>query len=130
MGVNMDIEMGLTHQRFVIRESRRSETSAQVDLLVDSGAIYSCIPSTILRNLSIEPNRDITLTLADGRRISRDVGDAFFEFRGICAPSPVMFGLEDDLPVLGVVTLETLELVLDPLTRRLHPMRMIMSSYR
>jgi len=65
--------------------------------------------------------------LADGTTISREVGDACFEFQGQRGPAHVIFGEEGDEPLLGATTLESLGLVLDPFKRRLIPMRMVLA---
>jgi predicted aspartyl protease len=65
--------------------------------------------------------------LADGTTVSRAVGDAYFEFQGQRGPAPVIFGEEDDEPLLGATTLESLGLVLDSFKRRLIPMRMVLA---
>ncbi len=66
--------------------------------------------------------------LADGRTISRQVGDAYFEFRGEGGAAPVILGERGDEPLLGATTLESLGLVLDPFKRRLIRMRMILAG--
>ena len=119
--------MGLTNQRFVVKESRRAKRKANVDFLIDSGAVYSLVPATTLRKLGIKPNRTVVFTLADGRTIERQVGDAYFEFRGEGAAAPVIFGETGDEPLLGATTLESIGLILDPFKRRLIPMRMMLA---
>ena len=42
-----------------------------------------------------------------------------FEYGGVKASSPVIFGEEGDEALLGAVTLETLGFLLDPLKRRI-----------
>jgi len=56
------------------------------------------------------------------------VSECTFEIAGLAATSPVVLGRADDRPLLGAVTLETLGLVLHPLTRRLVPMRLLLSA--
>jgi hypothetical protein len=63
-----------------------------------------------------------------GPSIRRRVGDAYFELNGEGGASPVIFGEEDDKPLLGATTLESIGLVLDPFKRRLIPMRMSNNS--
>lgn len=46
------------------------------------------------------------------------------------AHTPVVLGQPGDEPLLGVVTLEILGLVLNPLTRELQRMRMLLASPR
>jgi len=98
-----------------------------VEFLVDSGAVYSLIPAAALRRLGLRPYRSVTFTLADGTKIKRKVGDAYFEINGHRGPAPVIFGEKGDEPLLGVTTLESLGLVLDPFKRQLLPMRMLLA---
>lgn len=72
--------------------------------------------------------RTIELDLADGTVIERGVGQAEFSFHGVSAISPVVLGGPRDAALLGAVTLETLGLVPNPLTRDLQPMRMLLRA--
>ena len=94
---------------------------------MDSGAVYSLAPSAVLKRLGIKPHRTVEFSLADGRVISRRVGDAYFEHAGVGGAAPVIFGEDNDEPLLGATTLESLGLVLDPFKRRLLPMRMLLA---
>src|SRR5688572_24470755 len=122
--------MGLTTVPVIVRPSRKSRRRQEVIFLVDSGAIYSLVPATVLRELGLRPYRVVEFSLADGSRMSREVGDAFFEIEGNAGPAPVIFGEEGDEPLLGATTLESLGLVLDPFKRRLIPMRMLLARLR
>lgn len=119
--------MGLTTQKLIVKESHRSRRKAEVKFLIDSGAVYSLVPSPTLRSLGIRPHRKVDFALADGSIITREVGDAYFEFQGEGGAAPVIFGEEGDEPTLGATTLEGLGLVLDPFKRRLVPMRMLLA---
>lgn len=119
--------MGLTRQRLLVKPSHGSRRKAEVSFLIDSGAVYSLVPAHTLRRLGIRPHRRVDFALADGTQISRKVGDAYFEFRGEGGAAPVIFGEEGDEPLLGVTTLESLGLYLDPFKRRLVPMRMLLA---
>ena len=119
--------MGLTTQILTVKPNREARRKVAVKFLIDSGAVYSLVPGAILRKLGLKPYRRMDFSLADGTSVSRDVGDAYFEFRGERGPAPVIFGEEDDEPLLGATTLESLGLVLDPFKRRLIPMRMMLA---
>jgi clan AA aspartic protease len=119
--------MGLTSQRLVVKESRRARRKAAVLFLIDSGAVYSLVPSATLKKLGIRPHRKVDFTLADGTTIPRQVGDAYFELHGTGGAAPVVFGEKGDEPLLGTTTLESIGLVLDPFKRRLIPMRMLLA---
>ena len=118
--------MGLTRQRLTIKSQHGARRKAEVDFLIDSGAVYSLAPSSTLKTLGIRPHRKLDFVLADGTKITRQVGDAYFEYRGEGGAAPVIFGEKGDEPLLGATTLESLGLVLDPFTRRLLPMRMLL----
>lgn len=118
--------MGLTNQKLIVKESRRARRKAAVHFLIDSGAVYSLVPSSTLKRLGIRPHRRVEFALADGRTLTRRVGDAYFEFQGQGAAAPVIFGEKGDEPLLGATTLGSIGLVLDPFKRRLIPMRMML----
>ena len=119
--------MGLTNQRLAVKESRRARRKAEVSFLIDSGAVYSLGPGPTLRKLGIRPHRRIDFALADGRTLTRQVGDAYFEFQGEGGAAPVIFGEQGDEPLLGATTLESIGMVLDPFKRCLIPMRMLLA---
>ncbi len=120
--------MGITTAILRVKEHRKSEKTAELSFLVDSGAVYSLVPGKILDQLDIEPYREMSFALADGTTIKRKVCSAYFEFNGEGGPAPVVYGEEGDEPLLGATTLESLGLVLNPFTRTLHPMRMLMAK--
>ena len=119
--------MGLTNQKFLVKPSHGSRRKTAVRFLIDSGAVYSLVPGRTLRKLGIRPHRKVDFTLADGTTITRQVGDAYFEFQGEGGAAPVIFGESGDEPLLGATTLESVGLVLDPFKRRLIPMRMLLA---
>ena len=125
-GALVSSAMGLTSQKLVVKESRRARRKAIVNFLIDSGAVYSLVPSATLRKLGLRPHREVDFTLADGTTIRRQVGDAYFELKGEGGASPVIFGEEGDKPLLGATTLQSIGLVLDPFKRHLIPMRMLL----
>ena len=122
--------MGITNAILKVKEHRKSKKIAEVNFLVDSGAIYSLVPGVILDELEIEPYKEMSFSLADGTVLKRRVCSAYFEFGGEGGPAPVVYGEPGDEPLLGATTLESLGLVLNPFTRTLHPMRMLMANLK
>jgi len=116
--------MVATTVEVLIKKSHDSKASRTVEFLVDSGAVYSVVQSAILRQLGCKPYREKSFFLADGSKVTREIGDAFFEYKGVGGPAPVIFGEKKDRNLLGVTTLEALELVLDPFRGDLRPMTM------
>ncbi len=118
--------MGLTFQRLIVKPSRRSRKAITVDFLIDSGAVYSLVPAARLKSMGIRPYRRLSFALADGSIVTRQVGDAYFEYRGDGGAAPVIFGEKGDEPLLGATTLQSLGLVLNPFQRELHPMKLVL----
>jgi hypothetical protein len=67
-------------------------------------------------------------SLADGSVISRDVSECRIALQGKSATSPVVLGQGDEVPLLGAVTLASLGLMLNPLTREIRPMRLMLAA--
>lgn len=120
--------MGITTAILRVREHRKSEKFAEVEFLVDSGAVYSLVPGKILDEIGIEPYREMSFALADGTTIKRKISSAYFEYQNEGGPAPVIYGEEGDTPLLGATTLESIGLVLNPFSRTLHPMRMLLAK--
>ncbi len=116
--------MGATTVEVLVKKAHDAKTSRTVEFLVDSGAVYSVVQSAILKQLGCKPYREKSFFLADGSKVTRKIGDAFFEYKGVGGPAPVIFGEKHDRNLLGVTTLEALELVLDPFRGDLRPMTM------
>lgn len=116
--------MAMTYRRLLLKESRKSPNNAELDFLIDSGAFHSLVPRAVLQTLAVEPYRSVDIILADGTKMTREVGDLYFELNGEGAVAPVIFGEEGEEPLLGATTLEALGLVLNPLRRELYPMRL------
>jgi len=122
--------VGLAYVDATIRPPGRGRRRRRVRLLVDSGAVYSVLRHADWRALGLKPEREVEFVLADGTTITRGVSECTFEIEGRRATSPVVLGETEDEALLGAVTLETLGLVLNPLSRRLQPMRLVLARTR
>lgn len=117
--------MGVTYVEGTVRGPNGKE--AGVRFLVDSGATYTLLPNDVWQAIGLTPKRSVTFTLADGTTIERAISESFVILPQGEAHTPVILGEPGDEPVLGVVTLEILGLVLNPFTRQLQPMRMLLA---
>lgn len=100
--------------------------SREIEAMVDTGAVYTTLPSRLLRELGIEPVDRGVFLLADGRRVEMEIGRAWATINGTSEVTLVVFG-EDDAPaLLGAYTLEGLRLAVDPVAQRLVPTHLIM----
>jgi clan AA aspartic protease len=121
--------MGLTYVPMRVSPVGKTRPQRLVRFLVDSGAVYSVLPARIWKALRLRAKDAMTFTLADGTTMERRVSEARFEFRGNDRVSPVILGEGADDALLGAVTLETLGLVLNPLSRELQPMRLLVATH-
>ena len=122
--------MGITVLKLEVGNPARPEVTKELEFLIDSGAIYSVVPETILESLGIKPLAQEEFRLANGETIVRKKGIALFKYGSKIGGADVIFGEPDDSILLGAFTLEALGLALDPLKRELKPLPMILAGYR
>jgi len=116
--------MGLADIRAIVSNPTDRARSRELKFLVDSGAIYSVVPKSILSEIGVAPIEMESFSLADLSQVQREVGEAAFTFDGRTRTSPVMFGEEGDAVLLGVMTLESLGLMLDPVKQEVRRMQL------
>jgi clan AA aspartic protease len=118
--------MGITMLRAEIANPANPDVTVGLQFLVDSGATYSVVPASVLDGLGIRPLRDEEFGLADGTSVRRRTGVALFKYGDRIGGANVIFGEAEDSTLLGVLTLEALGYVLDPLRRQLRPLPMLL----
>ena len=91
---------------------------ATVNFLVDSGAMYTLLPRKVWRAIGLKPMDSIKCFLADGTGVERKVSECGISLPQGQRSTPVLLGEKDD---------EALRLVLNPFTRQLQPMRMMLA---
>ncbi len=119
--------MGLTILEIEVGNPANPRVTEKVEFLIDSGAIYSVVPTPILEKLGIKQISTQEFRLADGTKIVRKKGIALFKYGDKIGGADVIFGEEGDSVLLGAFTLEALGLALDPLKRELKPLPMILA---
>ena len=97
------------------------DKSSEIEAMVDTGAIFTMLPGSLLREIGISPTRKDIFELADGSRAEMEIGEMRVRSNGYSAVTPVIFGRKDATPLIGAVTLEELLLVVDPVGQRLIP---------
>ena len=121
--------MGLTVLTIEVANPAKPKVARSVEFLIDSGAIYSVVPTPILAKLGIKPISKEEFRLADGSTIRRKKGGALFRYKDKVGVADVIFGEKGDANLLGAFTLEALGLAIDPLKRELKPLPMILAGY-
>ena len=117
--------MAITFINIEVINPEHPEKIKEYKFLVDSGAVYSVLPSDELNKLGIKPTSTEEFILANGEIIKQPVGNAYFKYKGKVRAAPVIFG-EKDVYLLGATTLEALGMILDPIRRELKPLPMVL----
>ena len=100
------------------------ERSKEIELIVDTGAIYTAISEDILMDLGIVAGGggERRFKTVSGELKELPIGGACIEIAGKGVISIVAFLPRGATPLLGVTTLELLGLQADPITGELKPM--------
>lgn len=118
--------MAITTLTIKISNPGNATKARELELLVDSGAVYSVISAPILRELGIKPEEERKFILANGEVMKRKVGIGRFQYKEFRGGAPVIFGEKGDSLLLGATSLEAMGLVLNPLQRELMKLPMVL----
>jgi len=99
-----------------------------VEMLVDTGAIFTLVPRPVLEQLGVRPTGTRTFQTIERRPIEREVGvmEIEVESRQPPGPVPVIFGEANDGAVLGVTALESMGLKVNSAAGTLEPTELLM----
>ena len=110
--------MDLANAKIQLRNPRPPELETlEVDALADTGADHLCIPSHIQIQLQLEEIDAKEVTLTDGsRKLVSYVGPIELRYGNRVGSAGVL--VVGDMPLLGAIPMEDMDLVLVPKTRR------------
>jgi len=110
--------MGLTTAKIELRNPRRPDLPAvEIDALADTGSDLMCIPTRLQRQLGLSEAERRTIVLADGTRRSVPyVGPLQLRFANRTGFGGAL--VMGDLPLLGAIAMQDMDLVVIPRTRR------------
>ncbi len=103
-----------------IHESARRQT---LSLLADTVATYTTLPRTVAESLGCAPSGTRRVLLADGREEEWPIGLVLMTLENQELPTVCLIGPNGGPALLGAVTLEEFALSVDPVARRLVPVR-------
>jgi clan AA aspartic protease len=119
--------MGITYVELEVANVAKPDSGETLRFLVDSGAVYSVVPTMVLEKLGIEPLSEEQFMLANGEKIVRKKGGAVYRYGKRVGVADVIFGEDGDAVLLGSLTLEALGLSLDPLKRELRELPIMLA---
>lgn len=117
--------MGYVRVRARVWNVEEPSRYREVELLADTGAIYTVLPTSLLKDLGVKPVGKRRFRLANNQVIERDIGIVGIEIGGIKTHTIAVFG-DENIYLLGVVTLEELGLEIDPVKGELRPMELLL----
>ena len=112
--------MGILYQEIEIGDPSGTRFHT-LEAMVDTGASYTVVPSSVLTDLGIQPHRRMMFKKPNGAQAQRDVSQTVVRVQGKQGMNMVVFGEEDDSVVLGANTLSGLGLEVDSEGNRLVP---------
>lgn len=111
----------------LVANPRGDAPPIEVKFLVDTGAMFTCLPAPQLEALGLAPHWPVPITLADGRHEEWSATEILLTIDGRTLHTTCLFGPPGGLPLLGAVSLEQFALSVDPLTRTLTASRVPMA---
>ena len=101
----------------------RTAPAEAVSLMVDTGATYTCLSRSLLERLGYQPAGRRQVLFANGTEAEWEVAVITISLLGMTLPT-LCFMAQDGSPgLLGAVTLEQFGLGVDPIGKRLIPVK-------
>lgn len=118
--------MGIISVKLTVKNIYDTTKQVEEEFLVDSGAHFTVLPLETVKKLSLRPTYVQQFSLADGRLIKRSLGNALIRFEDKELAVPVILGQKGDTALLGITTLESFGLMLDPFKRRIYHSKLML----
>lgn len=96
--------------------------SKTVELIVDTGATLLVVPQVLAGELSLQPTRSHQVVLAGGQEQNWPIAELRLQLDGQEVTTPCFISPAGP-PLLGAVALESLFLSVDPVAKRLIPVK-------
>jgi len=97
------------------------QRSAPLDLLVDTGAMYTMLPTDVVTRLALPTPEQRTVEFANGQRDVWPLGEVRIRLADFERTTVFLAGPAGGRPLLGAVTLEEFGVAVDPNHQRLVP---------
>ena len=113
--------VGVFNVRVAVRNPAQPERQREIDLLVDTGSLFTWVAAPALEEVGIVPVETRQFRTITGAFIERRIGIAVVVWNGRIGGMNVVFGEPGDMEVLGVTALESLSVSADPVESKLVP---------
>lgn len=120
--------MGFVRVKAKLWNIKSPENAKEVTLLADTGAIYTVLPKSLLELLGIKSIGKRRFRLANNQVLEREIGIIGIEVNDLKTHTIAVFG-DENVYLLGVVTLEELGLEVDPVKGELKPLELLLMTF-
>ena len=117
--------MGFIRVDVEVSNPANPDVRESVRVLVDTGAMFSVLPSDLLDRLGVRRRRGRRFR-GFGGVITRDTGTVNMGYEDAEEGVTVMFGGENDAAVMGVTSLESLGFEVDPVGEKLNRVELLL----
>lgn len=112
--------MGLFHTScLIMNHADRGRRVRLEKMLVDTGSLASWVPSGMLRDIGVAPEKKFRFKTATGEVVEREVGYAVLRVGRRETTDEVVFARPGDMRLLGARAMEGLHVRVDPVGKKL-----------
>jgi clan AA aspartic protease len=111
--------MGHVYTQVTVSNPSDPDLTLSAEAMVDTGATYTVVPRSVADRLRLPITGKGRVRTATGE-VEIDRGRALLQINGLAEINPVFISDSVDKILIGVVTLETLALTVDPTTGELN----------
>ena len=122
--------MGTFHVEMTVKNLHAPEHRRMVRALVDTGATYTTLPKEVVDALGSQPIGTRRVLLANGQEEEWPVAAVSLSLQGQEGPTFCLIGPNGGPALLGAVTLEEFALAVDPVAKKLVPVRAYLTASR
>lgn len=119
-GATVEDTVGMFNAPFTVFSPDMARSRSLVGV-VDTGALHTIVPASVLEQLEVPIYTRRQYELADGSLVTMPLGSAQIELQGEIIPAPVLFGTNVRNILIGATTLETFGWAADPQNKRFIP---------
>jgi len=119
--------LGYVKVKTKIWNVKNPKLAKKLELLADPEAVYTVLPKSLLKELKVEVVGKRKFRLANNEVVEKEVGIIGVEVNGLITHTLTVFG-DENIFLLGVVTLEELGLQVDPVKGKLKPLELLLMN--
>ncbi|MGB9756684.1 MAG: clan AA aspartic protease [Candidatus Bathyarchaeales archaeon] len=119
------VVVGYVRVRGTVANPSDRSLRAELEFVVDTGAIYTVIPKSVAERLKLKEMGRRKFKIANGDVVEYPISEAYIIINGEGITSVVAIADEKTPTLLGVTTLELLGLKVDPITGKLTPLELM-----